>query len=495
MNEYESLICPDIRAYWTLAAIKGSDRVILLSAQSHSRFQFSTPEGYALRYFTGQFTALEIQNRLNQEFQQTIFPNLVVELLQKLIALGILAAEVEDGEKGIEEAPFHSPSHSKSTLVNQASPTPNSPRLKPCVHWIAHPDGYWILRNPEDITFVQVGDRDKAIISQLGQLPTHLIKEEYCISQTELKYLLQLLAATGMLEGTKPAKPRRGKFTPLQLLSFKIRLFNPDPFLTRHIDKLRFLWTPPTAFLRSTFLIISAVIGFNQQPEIVFIGQQLLANYGTTLLLPFVLLTALVVNLHELGHAFTLKHFDGIVPEIGLLFMCFIPSAYTNTSDSYCLSRSRRILVVGAGVLVQLILASIGLGLWNLSTNGTWLSTTSFLLMSAALFTVALILNPLAKFDGYYLAVAITGINNLRSRAQNFYANLLTGKPSRENWKTSCILAAYGPFSIAYIWFVFGFLMLHIAEWNLTNIPITAGILLFVWAIYFLFPTFGNNPN
>ncbi|MFB2970233.1 site-2 protease family protein [Aerosakkonema sp. BLCC-F183] len=511
MNEYERLICPDIRAYWKLAAIKGSDRVILLSAQGNNHFQFSAAEGYALRYFTGEFTALEIQNHLNREFQPTISANLVVELLQKLITLGILADEVEDEERGreaerekqINEAFVHSYSYSKSTSVNQTSPTPplspsptpNSPHLKPCVHWVAHPDGYWILRNPEDITFLQVGDRDKAIISQLGQLPTHLIAEEYCITQTELKYLLQLLAATGMLSGTKPAKPRPRKFTPLQLLSFKIRLFNPDKFLSRHIDKLRFLWTHPTAFLLSIFLLISAVIGFNQQPEIIFIGQQLLANYGSNLLLPFVLLTALVVTLHELGHAFTLKHFGGIVPEIGLLFMCFIPSAYTNTSDSYCLSRFQRILVIGAGILVQLIIAATALWLWNLSTSGTWLSTTSFLLMSAALFTVALNLNPLAKFDGYYLAVAITGINNLRSRAKNFYANLLTGKPIRENWKNACILAAYGPFSIAYIWCVFGFLLLHIAEWNLTNIPITAGVLLFVWAIYFLLPTSENNLN
>ncbi|MCL1466092.1 hypothetical protein [Argonema galeatum] len=469
---YESLICPDIRDYWKLAQLKGSDRVILLTSQGDRRYQFSAGEGFALRYFTGQFTVQEIQNYCQEQYKDAISSNLVVELLQKLITLGILAAEVEDGERG----------------ENENIPT-TQPKLKACVHWVAHPGGYWILRNPEDVTFLQVSDRDKAIIEQLGQLPTNIITEEFCITQNELRYLLQLLTATGMLQGSKPAKRRRGKFTPLQLLSFRIRLFNPDAFLTRHIDIIRFIWTKPTAFLLTAFLIISAIIGFNQQPEIIFIGQQLLSTYGSSLFLPFALLTALVVTLHELGHAFTLKHYNGIVPEIGLLFMCFIPSVYTNTTDSYCLSRSRRILVVGAGVLVQLILASIGLGLWNFSASGTWLSTTSFLLMSAALFTVALNLNPLAKFDGYYLAVAITGINNLRSRSFKFYANLLTGKPITEPWKTRCILAAYGPFSIAYIWFVFGFLLWHIVDWNLTNIPTTAATLLFLWAIYFLSPT------
>lgn len=491
-TEYQNCICPDIRDYWKLAQLKNSDRVsvaeqnrvILLSTQGIQRYQFSATEGYALRYFTGQFTVEEIQNYCQQQYKDEISPNLVLELLQKLISLGILCAEVEEqGSRGAEK---EGGEEHRNISITQ-------PKLKPCVHWVAHPDGYWILRNPEDVTFLQVCDRDKAIIEQLGQIPAHLLAEEFCITQNELRYLLQLLTATAMLEGTKPAKRRRGKLSPLQLLSFKIRLFNPDPFLTKHIDKIRYLWTQPTAIFLTIFLIISAVVGFNQRAEIIFIGQKLLATNGSNLILPFALLTAFVVTLHELGHAFTLKNYNGIVPEIGLLFMCLVPAVYTNTTDSYCLSRFRRILVVGVGVLVQLILAAFGLWLWNVSASGTWLSTASFLLMSAALFTVALNLNPLAKFDGYYLAVAITGINNLRSRSFAFYGNLLTGKPIQESSQNRWILATYAPFSIGYIWMVFGFLFWRITEWSLINIPMTALILLFGWGIYFLFPSSGKK--
>lgn len=466
----QNCICPDIREYWKLSQRKRTNQIILQSIQGNRRFQFSAVEGYALLHFTGQYTAFEIQNLLNQKFKQATPPNAAIDLLQKLIALGILTADLEEE---------NSPQIQKSSKY----------RLKASVQWSQHPDGYWVLRNLEDFTFMQVSDRDKTIIEQLGHLPTNLIVEEFCITPDHLKGLLQFLAATGMLEGTSPAKPRRGgKFSPFQLLSFQVRLFNPDPFLTRHIDKLRLIWTNSTAFLLCIFLTISTIIGLNQQPEIVFVGQKLFATYGGALLVPFVLLTAFVVTLHELGHAFTLKHFGGIVPEVGLLFMFLIPAAYTNTTDQYHLSKFQRILVVGAGVLVQLILAAIGLWLWNLAVTGTWLSTTSFLLMAAALFTVALNLNPLARFDGYYLAVAITGINNLRKRSFAFYANLLTGKKIVETRKDSWILAIYAPFSLAYIWFVFGYLLVQIAEWNLTNIPITAGMLLFLWGIYFLLP-------
>jgi putative peptide zinc metalloprotease protein len=237
-----------------------------------------------------------------------------------------------------------------------------------------------------------------------------------------------------------------------------------------------------------TFLIISTIIGLNQSNEIFHTGQQLIQTQGSNLIIPFALLATLVVTIHEFGHAFTLKNYNGIVPEIGLLIIMFMPAAYTNTTDSYCLPRFKRVLVVGAGLLVQFIITAIALLLWNISTTGTWLHTGSYLLMTAALFTVALNLNPLAKFDGYYLASAITGINNLRSRSFNLYKNLLTTKPIQETEKDAIILATYAPLSLLYIWLVFGFLIINITQWVLTNLPTTTLILFTLWAIYYYLP-------
>lgn len=141
-----------------------------------------------------------------------------------------------------------------------------------------------------------------------------------------------------------------------------------------------------------------------------------------------------------------------------------------------------------AGIIVQVTFAAIAFTFWGLAANGTWLQTASLLLMAASLFTVAVNLNPLARFDGYYLAVAVTGINNLRSRAFNFYRSLLTGQPLRESPSDRLILAAYAPFSLVYLWCVFGFLFWRILDWTLLNIPMTALVLFGLWAIYFYFP-------
>ncbi|NER49589.1 MAG: M50 family metallopeptidase, partial [Symploca sp. SIO1A3] len=406
-------LCPDLREYWNLGKVRNSNQIILRAIEGKKKLFFSPIEGYTLRYFTGQYTVRQIQKLAQQEFPDAD-PNLVVNILQKLISHQILALdEPQDrvsndqqtrGRGDTEMRGIEIPPHISFTLQDKtkakeqedtsssSTPNPQSPRLKSGVHWLHHPEGYWILRNPVAgthhgilqqeipiLTFLQVNPKDKAIIDQLSTLPSEQFRNP------QLRYLLQLLAATAMLVGTQPPKPRRGKFTPMQLLFFKVALFNPDPWLSKHIDKLRWLWSRPFTWFLYLFLAFSIVGGFHQQLEIIYQGQQLWQHQSASLIIPFTLLAAFVVTLHELGHAFTLKHYGGIVPEMGFLFMCLIPAAYTNTTDSYCLSRWQRILVVGAGILVQVNLAAIALWLWNLSTTGSWLHTTSYLLMVASL--------------------------------------------------------------------------------------------------------------
>ncbi|WP_017660026.1 M50 family metallopeptidase [Baaleninema simplex] len=454
-------ICPDIRPYWQLLQLKQDNRVLLRSRVTAARFQLSGAEGYALRYFVGKYSVAEVQRRCQREFT-VIDAQLVTGLIQKLVDLGVLALD----------SPNSPPSSNAS------------PRFKAGVEWVKNPDGYWVLRNPIDRTYLQVSAADKAAIdAKLGDDTT----TDTAIDPQQWRKLLQLLAATGMLEGTEPQKRKRGKFNPMQLLFFRVPLLNPDNWLTRHIDRLRWLWTRGFGWSLTAFLVASLVVGLSQQGEILDIGTQLWTTQGGSLMLPFVLLALTVVSVHELGHAFTLKHYGGVVPEMGLLFMCLFPAAYTNTTDSYCLSRWQRLQVVGVGVLTQISIAAIALWTWNLSIEGSWLYTASYLLMASSLFTVALNLNPLAKFDGYHLAVATTGINNLRSRSFGFYKNLLQGKPIRETSRDRKILAVYAPLSLVYICSVFGFLFFRLMGWTLTNIPAIALFLVELWAIYYIF--------
>jgi putative peptide zinc metalloprotease protein len=114
--------------------------------------------------------------------------------------------------------------------------------------------------------------------------------------------------------------------------------------------------------------------------------------------------------------------------------------------------------------------------------------------MTAALLTVMWNLNPLAKFDGYHFLEAITGVLDLRDRSRDFYRDLLTFRPSPEPEETRWILLAYAPFSLAYTFLVFGFLISKLLGWSMENIPMLFLMLLISWLIYFYFPE-PNNPK
>jgi putative peptide zinc metalloprotease protein len=273
------------------------------------------------------------------------------------------------------------------------------------------------------------------------------------------------------------------------LLFFSVPLGNPDRWLGQHVHRLRWLWTPSFSLCLGLFLTLSLVYGIRHAQEFTATAINLWQRRDFWLMLAFGLMSLFVVSIHELGHAFTLKHFDRVVPEVGLMFMFLFPAAYTNTTDQYALTRQQRALVVGAGIICQVTLAAIGFWLWYLAHPATWLHTTGYLLMVAGLMTITVNLNPLTKFDGYYLAVALSGINNLRSRSFQFYTNLLQRNPVQEPPHHWWIFTLYAPASLAYSLLVLIMLLISVASWTAIHIPIIAVILLTLWAIYYYFPT------
>ena len=133
----------------------------------------------------------------------------------------------------------------------------------------------------------------------------------------------------------------------------------------------------------------------------------------------------LVKGLHELGHGLTIQRWGGEVHELGLMLLVFIPVPYVEASAATTFpSKSRRMLVGAAGVMVELLLASLALLVW-LSVEPGWVRDLAFDItviggVSALLFNG----NPLLRFDGYYVFSDLLEIPNLASRSQRYYAYL-----------------------------------------------------------------------
>lgn len=492
------ILCPDLRPYWQICPGMGPDQVWLRSRVGDQQHCFSPQEAKALRGFVGCYTVAQLQRWCERGSRGSFSPDSVWQLLQRLIALGVIAPDSADPSSS---APMDGaiPDQSVCTRTAAVSPTPPSPiapaptlyPLKSAVEWVETADGHWILRNLEDMTYMQIPAAMRSLVEDLGRLSPGAAAASHGVDAHRVRSLLQQLALTGMLVGTAPPQPPKGKFKPTDLLFYKLTLCNPDRWLSRTFPAIAWIWTRPFALGLAGFLAVFATVGLAQRQSIVHMGMQLWQAMGPGVFLPFGLLSLVVVTLHELGHAYTLKRYGGIVPEVGLLFMCLMPAAYTNTTDQYALPRRRqRMLVVGAGLLCQGAIAALAWVGWNLAVPGSWLATASYLLLVAALFTVAMNLNPMARFDGYYLLIALTGINNLRSRSFAYYRSLLVRQPCREPRAIRWILALYAPLSLVYLLLVFGHLLLWVGQWLTMNLPVLTLMALGLWAIYYyLLPT------
>lgn len=448
-------ICPNLKPDCKREAVRdksGRPHYRLRHIQNDIKLPLSQKAYEALGFFDGVSTTRQVQQRCQKELG--VGPGFVKHLIWKLVEHGIL----EDSQ---------------------------AVRLKPSVGWIPKPDGSWLLRNPEDMTYLEVHRDCKEAIDLLGKLPPSRIIKRCRIPPDDFRVLHHNLKKAGMLQGIERSQPPR-KFTLLRLLVQRWTLIkNPDRWLKRLANRLRWVWTTPYFLLLCGFLVVSLMAGWSWRSDLIETGQQILAEHSSGFPVFFaigVLLMLVIVPLHELAHALTLTHYGGIVPEIGVMLMLFIPTIYTNTTDSYQFvdRRQRRMSVVAAGIVCQLAIAAVCLWVWRASEPATTLHTLSYLLGIAALFPIAVNTNPLTKFDGYYFLCAWTGIDNLRARSIRFYRILLSGHIPRETIKDWICLAAYAPACVLHILVVFGGLLLFIVQ----QAPVTVLSLLLVWGIY-----------
>ena len=201
-------------------------------------------------------------------------------------------------------------------------------------------------------------------------------------------------------------------------LFIRMPLWHPDPFLKRTLPYIRWLFTGGFA----TFIGLVALFG------LVLLMRQW--ESFTTTFLHFFTFTgmlyyggALIVSktLHELGHAYTAHRYGCRVPTMGIMFLVFWPVLYTETSEAWKLTARRQRLAIGmAGILAELGLAAVATLVWSFLPEGPMKSATFLLASTLWVLSLGINLNPLMRFDGYFLLSDITGIANLQSRSFSY---------------------------------------------------------------------------
>jgi putative peptide zinc metalloprotease protein len=122
--------------------------------------------------------------------------------------------------------------------------------------------------------------------------------------------------------------------------------------------------------------------------------------------------------IHELGHAYTATRYGCRVPTMGVSFLVMFPVLYTDTTGAWRLtSRKQRLAIDCAGVIAELMVASISTLVWVMLPEGSVRSIFFVLASSSWIMSLAVNLNPLMRFDGYYVLSDLLDIPNLQSRA------------------------------------------------------------------------------
>lgn len=234
-------------------------------------------------------------------------------------------------------------------------------------------------------------------------------------------------------------------------LFIRIPLVHPDGFLKATLPLVAPLYCAAAGWAIGTMGLIGLVMASRQWDS--FLATFLyFFNWRGAILYSLSLGAVKVV--HELGHAYTATRFGCRVPTIGVAFMVMMPVLYSDVSDSYRLaSKRKRLLIAAGGVIAELGLAAIALTAWGVLPDGTARSVAFIVATTSLIMSLAVNLNPLMRFDGYYLLADGLGIPNLQDRAFAFgqwkLRSLLFG---RHHAQPEAVSTWLGRTLVAYAW-------------------------------------------
>lgn len=202
-------------------------------------------------------------------------------------------------------------------------------------------------------------------------------------------------------------------------LALRVPLWDPDRFLAATAWLVRPLFTV-WGFLAWLALVVAGLVVtvLNWAPIQSAAGSHL---FNVANLAIIALVYPLVKALHEAGHAYATKVFGGHVHETGIMFLILVPAPYVDaTSATGFGSKWQRIVVSGAGIMVEFGLAALAVIFWVNAEPGVAREIAFSVMLIGSVSTLLFNGNPLLRFDGYYVLMDLIEIPNLGTRANRY---------------------------------------------------------------------------
>ena len=175
---------------------------------------------------------------------------------------------------------------------------------------------------------------------------------------------------------------------------------------------------------------------------------------GTVFWPAYLLFTASLVA-HELGHVSACRRFGARPNDIGFTVYWVFPAFYSDVTTAWQLERKHRVIVDLGGMFFQL---AVGCLYWLAFRITGWAALEAALVM--ILYACLFSLNPIFKFDGYWMladALGVTHLSRQPRRILRYLVDRLRGRsPEALPWPPwiTAVLCLYTPLSIGF-WLYF----------------------------------------
>lgn len=267
---------------------------------------------------------------------------------------------------------------------------------------------------------------------------------------------------------------------------------------------LKFPLIDPDKFLERTLVLVSPLFGWFGGViwlSVVLYGLLLAGVHWVELTdnvtdrilsLENVLILSLVYpvfkTFHEFGHAYAVKRWGGEVHEMGVMLLVFVPIPYVDATSSYSFrDKKKRMLVGGAGILVELFLAALAVVVWVNAGPGTVRSIAYNMMIIGGVSTLLMNGNPLIRYDAYYILSDFLEIPNLATRSSEYLGSFIKrhllriheAKSTANTNGEACWLAFYGFASFIYRMFIMTAITLFIA-----GKFFVIGVLIALWTLF-----------
>jgi putative peptide zinc metalloprotease protein len=260
----------------------------------------------------------------------------------------------------------------------------------------------------------------------------------------------------------------------LSLLFVRIPLVDPDAFLRRTLPLVRVLFSWFGALLWLGVVGWAVKTGVENWTQLWEQGQSFLApgNIGWLYVALF-----LLKLLHELGHAYSCRHFGGEVHTLGVMILVFSPVPFVDATAAWSFrERRKRVIVGAAGMIVELFVGALAMLVWASTGPGAVNAVAYNVIFIASVSTLLANINPLLRFDGYYILCDLIDLPNLNQRAtrlwrhwiERFFFGLRKSISPAESRREAVWLGIYGAGSFVYRFFLFAGVLLFVAgQWLL----------------------------